>query len=400
MRLAVTLEVRFEQLPDGSVWTLSNFSESFWYRYLSSFEEVLIVARSRQVPSIAPNSKRVDGHPQIKFYPLPHYIGPYQYLLKRKALYKSLRNLLLISDAFIFRVGSPIADILIPSLIRDSRPFGVEVVGDPYDTFAPGTNDSRLRVFFRWWFTKKLKWETKYADVVSYVTPVRLPERYPALKAKKIIYASSIELLPEHVLRQSRDYQNHNSFKLISVGALEDWRKGQDLALRCLKELHQLGFNVTLIWIGDGRARAETEQMAKDLGVDHLVRMRGQLPSGDAIFSALDEADIFIMPSRGEGLPRAVIEAMARGLPVVASNVGGIPELLSDQYMHLPDDVESMTRILTNLLQGHAKLNQASLENIKTVKNYIANELQGKRTELYSTLRKLTHEWQKNRSSR
>jgi glycosyltransferase involved in cell wall biosynthesis len=400
MKVAVTLEVRFDQLPDGSIWTLTNFHQSFWVRYLSAFDEVLIVARCRQVSSVPPHSRRVDRYPQIKFWPLPHYIGPYQFLLKKKAVKKSLNLVLKGSEAFILRIGSPIADLIIHELRKSGRPFGVEVVGDPYDTFAVGANTSKLRFFFRWWFTRKLKWETKYADVVSYVTSVRLPSRYPPLNAQKVIYASSIELLPEQILNQARNYQNKISFKLISIGALEDWRKGQDLAFHCLKELDRKGFKVSLIWIGDGRARPESEKLAKELGIDHLVEMKGQLPSGQAIFSALDEADIFIMPTRGEGLPRALIEAMARALPAVASNVGGIPELISEQFMHASEDVRSMTKIIEGLLTSPDKLNQASRENLQKSKDYLSSELQHKRADLYSTLRNITHEWQKNHSSR
>jgi glycosyltransferase involved in cell wall biosynthesis len=400
MKLTVSLEVRFDQLPDGSVWTLTNYTESFWHRYLTVFDEVIIVARCRQIKELEPGLKRVDGERRIKFFPLPFYIGPYQYIRKRNSLKRRLNEVLSISDAFLFRIGSPIADILIGYLRDSGYPFGVEVVGDPYDTFAPGSNDSVFRFFFRWWFSRKLKWETRYADVASYVTSVRLPDRYPAQSAKKVIFASSIELLPHQLRQGPRNYQAKSVFKLISVGALEDWRKGQDLAFKCLKELISLGYDVRLTWIGDGRARGDSERLANELGITDRIEMRGQLPSGDAIFSALDEADIFIMPTRGEGLPRAVIEAMARGLPVVASDVGGIPELLSEQFLHKSGDVSGMTRIISDLITTPESLSKASWDNLEKAKNYLESHLSERRTELYKTLWTITHEWKKNRSNR
>ncbi len=400
MKVTVTLEVRFDQLPDGSVWTLSNFHHSFWDRYLKVFEQVEIVGRCRQVQTVSSQAKRVDRKDDIIFVPLPHYIGPYQYLVKRSRLKEALFQISQKADAVIMRVGSPIADMLYPMLLKSQHPYGLEVVGDPLDTFAPGANPSKLRPFFRWWFCRALRKETEAAAVVSYVTSVRLPERYPATNAHKVIYASSIELKESHLISAPRRYAEKKSFKLISVGALEDWRKGQDLALRCLKKLREDGLDVSLIWVGDGRMRPQTEELARELGLTPHIDMRGQLASGQAIFEALDEADIFLLPTRGEGLPRAMIEAMARGLPAVGSDVGGIPELIDKSLIHAVDDWEGMARILKEMMSSPQCLDAISQLNLIKSKNYLSDELGLRRTALYQKLKDMTHEWQKNNSSR
>ncbi len=82
-----------------------------------------------------------------------------------------------------------------------------------------------------------------------------------------------------------------------------------------------------LLFIGDGPSRPEIEDLAKQLGVQAAVRFLGQRDDIPALLPALH---ISVLPSRGEGLPRALVEAMACGVPCVGTDVGGIPELLRD----------------------------------------------------------------------
>ena len=400
MKVTITIELRFDVMPDGSVWTLSNFHESFWHRYLAVFDQVEIVARANKITKINPKAKRVDAHPKIIFKALPFYIGPIGYLKKWKEIRNILKQVEKDADAIVLRVGSPIADILQPILINKSHPYAVEVVGDPYDTFAPGSIKSFLRPFYRWWFCRKLKLQSKSASGASYVTSTRLPDRYPANNSKKTIFASSIELLNSQISLGQKNYSSKNDFKLICVGALEDWRKGPDTALKALSQLKSIGLDVSLIWVGDGRNRIHVEKMAHDLGLSQAVIFKGHLPSGDAIFNALDEADIFILPTRGEGLPRAMIEAMARGLVCVGSDVGGIPELLSNEFMHQPEDSKKLAMILESLMKNRFLMNEESLKNWTKSHDYLSLKLQERRSQLYSELKGITYEWKKNSSSR
>ena len=81
------------------------------------------------------------------------------------------------------------------------------------------------------------------------------------------------------------------------------------------------------------------------------------------MFAILDSADIYVQPSRLEGLPRAVVEAMGRALPVIGTRVGGIPELLPVSRLYAPGDVRSLARIIESLtpevMAGDARRNFA-----------------------------------------
>lgn len=98
--------------------------------------------------------------------------------------------------------------------------------------------------------------------------------------------------------------------------------------------------------VGDGARRAELEGFARARGVDHLVEFLGQR---EDVPSLLASADVFVLPSRSEAFPNGAIEAMAAGLPVVASGVGGLLDLIDTPRNGLlvpPADAEALATAL------------------------------------------------------
>ena len=111
---------------------------------------------------------------------------------------------------------------------------------------------------------------------------------------------------------------------LVVVGALEE-RKGHAVLLEALAILANP--RVLVLCAGEGSARAVLEARCAALGLDATVRFLGRV---DDVASVLAAADVMVMPSRQEGLGVAALEAMAVGLPVIASRVGGLPEAVKD----------------------------------------------------------------------
>ncbi len=102
------------------------------------------------------------------------------------------------------------------------------------------------------------------------------------------------------------------------------------------------GLDLDLVFLGDGKYRSALEARAAAHGLADRVCFRGQLATRQAVRDALDQADVFVLPSYQEGLPRAMIEAMARALPCIGSTTGGIPELLPSEYLVAPGDVGAL----------------------------------------------------------
>ena len=140
---------------------------------------------------------------------------------------------------------------------------------------------------------------------------------------------------------------------LVSVGSLVE-RKGHDLLLTAAQRLKEKGLHIRYLICGDGPLRATLEKRVDALALKHNVKFTGFCSD---IADMLSAADIFIHVPYYEGLGVAVIEALAAGLPTIASQVGGIPELIEDQKTGLlipPRDVDLLTTSLLRLISAPA----------------------------------------------
>ena len=135
-----------------------------------------------------------------------------------------------------------------------------------------------------------------------------------------------IDLIPNGVDLESYTpvKRTWSPVRLLSVGRLVH-QKGLDLAVRALAGLQDLDWHWSIA--GDGKARPELEGMVADLGIASRVTFLGWLDRV-SLKKAYDQANLFLFPSRHEGMPNAVLEAMACGLPVVASHIAGNEELV------------------------------------------------------------------------
>jgi glycosyltransferase involved in cell wall biosynthesis len=137
-------------------------------------------------------------------------------------------------------------------------------------------------------------------------------------------------------------------FALGVIGRLSI-EKGVDRAIAMLADLVRIHPQTELHLIGDGPQRKELEALAMQLGVAGSIRWWGWLSDARPIYEMLDA---LLLPSRTEGLPNVVLEAMAMGVPVAATDVGGVSDLLDegDCGIILQDDEHTWARQIAPLL--------------------------------------------------
>ena len=156
--------------------------------------------------------------------------------------------------------------------------------------------------------------------------------------------------------REDRLRTFHSPLRLCLVGGI-DPRKGQDIAVAALAQLRDRGVEATLELVGrevDQQFAAAVRDTAQRLGVADSVVFVGEVSDAGP---QLDRADIVIVPSRGEWTPLVLMEALARGLPVVAARVGGVQEIVSDGESGLlvaPEDPAGLAAAIGKLLADPA----------------------------------------------
>ncbi|MHB8647539.1 MAG: glycosyltransferase, partial [Thermomicrobiales bacterium] len=399
MNLVVSIEHRFDRTPDGAVWTQTMFARPFWSRYLGVFDAIRVVARVRAVGSVPETWQRADGD-GVSFAALPFYLGPWQYLRQRRRLTEAAVAAVGSEDAVIFRAPSAIAGQIEPALRRAGHPYGVEVLGDPYDVFAPGAVRHPLRPFFRWWFPKRLRRLCAGATATGYVTEHALQRRYPPAPGSFTTYYSDVELSAGTFVVAPRTPRREGPYTLVTVGSLAQMYKAPDVQIDAVARLVKEGLDLRLVLVGDGKHRPELEERAAALGIAERVVFRGQLTAGAAVRAELDAAAIFCMPSRTEGMPRAMIEAMARGLPCIGSTMGGIPELLPAEDMVPPGDATALANTIRAVITDPERMARMSARNLARAHAYGEDELRVRRTSFYRALRERTEAWTERAGTR
>ena len=134
-------------------------------------------------------------------------------------------------------------------------------------------------------------------------------------------------------LSRCRIKENYETdvLRLIHIGRFNEQKNHEGL-LNAFAKIREQIPDCRLDLIGDGELRETVEQQAKMLGLWESVRFLG---SQSNVYPYLKDADIFLLPSKYEGMPMTIIEAMGTGLPVVATAVGGVPDMLKQEQSGL-----------------------------------------------------------------
>lgn len=190
---------------------------------------------------------------------------------------------------------------------------------------------------------------------------------------------------PRDVLRKTLGVEDDRPCLLVAAALVK--RKGIDILLSAISTLADEGYTTTLWIAGDGPDRPSLERRSSQLGLDGQVRFLGQR---DDVSDLLEACDVFVLPSRREGLGVAALEAMAAGRPVVATQVGGLAEAVIHEETGLlvpPEDptalAESLARSIGDLALRE-RLGAAGPERI--TKTYSPPAMVDAYEQLYSEL--------------
>jgi len=376
MRLSITSDGRYLRTPDGAVWSDGALHYGVWSRYLDVFDRVNVIARVAPIDAAHEKLRRADG-PGVDFSAVPTYVGVWQYLKQASAVKRAARAGIRPEDAVILNVPGNMASCVMPSLAH-GRPYGVHVISDCWDTFAPGAFKHPFRPYLRWALSRRLRKQVRNSSAALYVTSRTLQERYPSQGVMAGI--SDVDLPDEAFAEAPRTgLINAGPITLMTLGTMAtQFTKGHDLLIDAVANLTQRGLDVRAVLVGGGHYQGFLEERARNLGISERIIFRGQLPAGARVREEFDRADLFVFPTRIEGLPRALVEAMARGLPCISTPVGGIPELLPAADLVPPSNVLALTNKVAAVIANPDQIAAMSARNLAVAREFRGEVLRPK----------------------
>jgi len=255
-------------------------------------------------------------------------------------------------NPYLTNAVNPIADLrgaaILKKALADFRPDLVSCHSTKAGIIGRLAIRNRISTIFTahgWGFTEGVPFFRKIPIVIlekiacNFCQKIICVSEYDRKLALKYKIAPEDKLITIHngveINEVNVDFRKSKSFderplKIIFVGRLSE-QKDPILLLRAFESLpEEVGARANIEIIGEGPLLKKVEKAIRDLKLEHLVKLRGNLPREEVLL-ALKEADIFVLTTNYEGFPRTILEAMSVGLPVIASDVGGVREAITPE---------------------------------------------------------------------
>lgn len=172
-------------------------------------------------------------------------------------------------------------------------------------------------------------------------------------------------------------------FTFINVGR-QDGNKNQKLIISAMSEILKENDNIKLILVGDGDKNQDLRKLSRELDIESQIIFTGITKD---VETYLAMSDVYIQSSRYEGLPLSILEAMAAGLPIISTKVGGISDIVTNNGILIPDNnITELTRAMKKLIENRNLRETMSENSIKNVKKYDSSIMADKYCELYEEL--------------
>ncbi|MEL7028245.1 MAG: glycosyltransferase [Pseudomonadota bacterium] len=378
---------RFVQAADGRVLSTGQYDKTVLKRYEDVFGSVWIAGRSRPPKDEGGelSLSLVMDTPE-RFIPVSN-LSSVNGLVRGPALAEPvLAPALNEVDAVIARLPSEIGLAALNLARRRGLPSAVEVVACVWDgLWGHGAPFARVYAPLAYLRMRRAVAEASHA---VYVSRDFLQARYPNRRGV-CEHVSNVQIpAPDDGCLEARLQHIHHRptpSTLGMIAALFHKSKGIDVALKALAEARAERPDLTLRILGPGDPQPWLEEAAR-LKIEDAVTFCGVLPRGAPVLSWLDEIDVYVQTSFQEGLPRALIEAMSRAAPALASAAGGTPELLEPEKLHKPGDHGALARqILSGLDAG--SLVTAAKRNFSVAAEYAKDVLDARRSRFWQDFR-------------
>lgn len=370
----------------NGIYCNTTITSEMFSRYFSVVDELIVVIRTLHLDITyhEANLKKVelDG---LSFIEIPNLNSAKGFVIDKPKYKKVIKQQVEKTDLIFARMPSVISDITVKIARQMDKKYMVEVGGCAWDAFWNHSIPGKIMAPYMY-INERIG--IKHASHASYVTENWLQHRYPCDCPK--ISASNVYLEPlNSIVLEDRIKKIHTKVPdspiLIGTTAAVNVRyKGQEYIIRAIAKLNNRGYNFEYELVGGGD-NTYLKNLAKSLGVENKVRFKGVLINKDVI-KWLDSLDVYTQPSKQEGLPRALIEAMSRGCPAIGSKTAGIPELIQSNLIFENGNVRQICEKLEMLVRSDLK--NIAIRNFEKAGEFELSKLNSKRNEIYNHYKK------------
>ncbi|WP_370545936.1 glycosyltransferase family 4 protein [Edwardsiella tarda] len=357
MNVAFMHDHQFFIDEDGGIYSKGKVNKNMFDVYLAHVENITIVSRFKKIKkTMLDNSYcRVDSE-NISFIPFKNLSKPVE-LINWNKNFNEMCSIVKNFDFIICRLPSEIGLLAVSAAKLLNVKYAIEFVACPWDGLW-NYGSLMAKVYAPLFFYRNKKAVQKCLNVV-YVTSNFLQSRYPT--EYKSYGVSDVIVNCNSEYHKIRKTLKNNLINVGLIGSLDSPHKGISDAINAIRLLVDKGYKIQLNILGPGD---KNKWLKNCYHVKDNINFIGVINGSQLVQDWLSKQDIYIQPSLQEGLPRAVIEAMNCGLPVVGSNAGGLPELLHREYIHKKHDYHTLAVLIEKVMHPseYEKLSRYSIE--------------------------------------
>jgi glycosyltransferase involved in cell wall biosynthesis len=343
--------------------------------YLPYFDSITIIARQSYDRK---NAKTIASTDKVDFKLIKQFRSNVDFLLNYYKIKQIIKHEVLKADIIILRLPSTLGYTSVPMLLRYGKPFILEIVTDVYRAYW--YMGSALGKICAWYFEAITKKYINKAPCVQYVSK-NLKKKYKGSCFSEII---SDVIIDNILAPQEIDINRFTSevFEIGLVGSFIGYYKGHEVLLKAISKLpkHILK-NIEIYFIGVGDYD-RVKKKAEILNLIKNIKYIGLMDHKDVI-DLYKSLSLYVQPSYLEGMPRSMLEAMSMGCPVLASTVGGMPDVITQNYLHKPGDYKRLSQQIEMFYEQRKCLEQEAFNSLKRVVPFLQKNLDSKRKEFY-----------------
>ncbi|AOY75603.1 glycosyltransferase [Clostridium formicaceticum] len=364
---------RFPKIGDDYYFSYG-FDEEFFNRYVSIFGSIEIIGRE----TIVDNGKYDRNNLVDKRIKLTTIKNLKE--LKEKDIREKIKERIQQSDYIVIRMPSILGIYAAKWAKKYRKPYLTEVVGCAWDAIANKGIRHFPEALVVMYLMKKIVADSKY---VVYVTEEFLQRRYPT--KGKTIACSNVTLesvAQDDLIERLKKIENidfRNKIVLGTCATIDVVYKGQEDVIKAIAILKREGYDIKYQLVGGG-SKEYLKKNAIENGVLDQIEFIGSLKHED-VFKWLDNIDIYVHPSKQEGLSRAIIEAMSKGCPIFGADAGGIHEQIDDQFIFEKGNVNDICSIFKQFNIDIMK--EQAIKNHEKSKQYLKKILYSRRESFF-----------------